>query len=52
MAIHFTKDGIYADTEAERLEFYDRLCTGDPIIMGHLELYDMELEVVGDTTQQ
>ena len=41
--IRFTADGIYADTEEERLDFYDRLCAGDPVIMGHLFLYEKEL---------
>lgn len=46
MAIHFTADGIYADTEEERLAFYDRLCAGDPTIWGHLAIYERELELV------
>jgi len=41
--IRFTKDGVFADTEDERLTFYDRLTAGDPIIMAHLEIWRMEL---------
>lgn len=44
--IRFTNDGVYADTEEERLEFYDRLCAGDPVIMGHLALYQMEINLL------
>ncbi len=41
--IRFTEDGIFADTEDERLAFYDRMHAGDPIIMAHLEQWRMEL---------
>ena len=44
--IRFTKVGIFADTEEERLAFYDRLTAGDPVIMGHLGIYRMELEAL------
>lgn len=41
--IRFTEDGIFADTEEERLAFYDRMDAGDPVIMAHLEQWHMEL---------
>lgn len=44
--IRFTENGIFADTEEERLAFYDRLTAGDPVIMAHLELWRRELSVV------
>ena len=44
--IRFTENGIFADTEEERLAFYDRLTVGDPEIMAHLELWREELNVV------
>jgi len=44
--IHFTAEGIYADTEEERLEFYDRLSAGDPEVLGHILLYEQELHGV------
>ena len=42
MTIHFTAEGIYADTEEERLTFYDRMCAGDPIILGHILIWEWE----------
>lgn len=44
--IHLTPEGIVADTVEERQAFYDRLCSGDPIILGHLAIWKMELEVL------
>ena len=44
--IRFTADGIYADTEEERLEFYDRLNAGDPVIWGQLAIYELELQAI------
>lgn len=44
--IRFTEEGVFADTEEERLAFYDRLAFGDPVIMAHLELWRRELRVV------
>lgn len=46
MTIHLTRTGIYANTEQERLDFYDRLTTGDPSLMMELELYRIELSLV------
>jgi len=46
MTIHFTKDGVFADTEQEKLEFLDRLHSGDPVIAVELEIYRRELEEV------
>lgn len=43
MTIHFTKEGIFADTEEEKLTFYDRLHAGDPVIMAHLEIWRCQL---------
>lgn len=37
--IHFTLNGIYADTLEEKLAFYDRMHAGDPIIMAHIEIW-------------
>ncbi len=37
--IHFTQDGIYADIESERLDFYDRLSAGDPVLCGQVILW-------------
>ena len=50
--IHFTNDGIYADTEEERLAFYDRLCAGDPVIFGHLVVYERELELAEENEEE
>jgi len=44
MTIHFTEDGVYADTEDERDAFYDRMLRGDPVIWGHIQLHEMELK--------
>ncbi len=44
--IHFTNEGIFADTEEEKLAFYDRQHAGDPVIMAHLEQWRIELELV------
>ena len=52
MTIHFTKDGIYADTEEERLAFYDRLCAGDPVILGHLAIHELQLNLVEEETNE
>jgi len=46
--IRFTEEGIFADTEEERLAFYDRMHAGDPIIMAHLELWKRELSIVDE----
>ena len=43
--IHFTNDGIYADSEEERLAFYDRMCAGDPVMLAHLEIWGMERDL-------
>ncbi len=40
--IHLIPNGIYADTREEVKAFYDRLHTGDPVILGHLMLYEIE----------
>ena len=39
MTIHFTPEGIFADTEEEKLEFYDEMHRGNPVIMAHLEIW-------------
>ena len=44
--IRFTENGIFADTEKERQEFYKQMDAGSPVIMAHLELWRKELEVV------
>ena len=49
--IRFTENGIFADTEEERLAFYDRLTAGDPTIMAHLELWRTELSVVASAEE-
>jgi len=41
--IRFTLEGIYADTEEERDEFYKQAEAGNPTIMAHLALYKHEL---------
>ena len=48
MTIHFTAEGIYADTEEERIAFLDKLCEGNPIIWGHLAIYERELELADE----
>ena len=45
MAIHFTKDGIFADTEEERLAFLDKVSEGNPVVWGELAIYERELEL-------
>ena len=47
--IRFTKDGIFADTQKERDEFYLRMDNGDPTIMAHLELWREELSIEKET---
>ena len=42
--IHLTEDGIYADTEWERQEFYKRMDSGDPVIMAHLDIWREEVK--------
>lgn len=44
MTIHFTAEGVLADTEEEKLEFYDRMHRGDPVILGHIQLWRLRLE--------
>lgn len=44
MTIHFTEDGVYADTEEERNTFYDQMLRGDPVIWGHIQIHNMQLE--------
>lgn len=41
MAIHVTPDRIYADTEEERLAFYDAMHAGNPVVMAEIEIYRM-----------
>ena len=41
--IRFTEEGVFADSEEERLAFYDKLTAGDPVVMIHLELWRREL---------
>ena len=41
--IRFTRQGIYADTEEERQEFYKQMDAGEPTIMAHLDLWRKEL---------
>lgn len=48
MTIHFTAKGIFADTEEEKLAFYDRACAGDPVIMMELELHHLKLRRMED----
>lgn len=50
--IRFTAEGIYADTEEEKLTFYDRMHAGDPVIMAHLEQWRMELALKEVTNEQ
>lgn len=50
--IHFTNEGIFADTEEERLTFYDRMHAGDPVVMMHLEQWRMELELVKEKSNE
>ena len=45
MAIHFRPNGIYADTEEEKLTFYDKVCEGDPVIWGHITIWEWEQEL-------
>jgi len=42
--IHFTSEGIFADTEEEREEFYKQANSGEPMLMAHLALYRQELK--------
>jgi hypothetical protein len=49
--IHFTPNGIYADTEEERQTFYDRLCMGDPVIAGKIEIWKMRQELSKNKTE-
>ena len=49
--IRFTEDGIFADTEEERLAFYDRMHAGDPTIIAHLEQWRMELALKGNEVE-
>ena len=44
MTIHFTKEGVFADTEEEKLAFYDRMHAGDPIVMAYLEIWRHQME--------
>ena len=44
MTIHFTPDGIFADTEEEKLAFYDRMHAGDPVIMANIEVWRARVE--------
>jgi hypothetical protein len=48
VSIHFTANGIYTDTEEERLAFYDRLCAGDPVIWGHIVIWERECDCTSD----
>ena len=50
--IHFTNEGVFADTEEERLAFYDRIHAGDPVIMAHLEQWHIELELVREKSNE
>ncbi|MBU0846882.1 hypothetical protein KKH23_06790 [Patescibacteria group bacterium] len=38
--IHFTLDGLFTDSEEERQDFYDRLAWGDPVIWGHITIWE------------
>ena len=44
--IHFTAEGVFADTEEERLAFYDRMHASDPVIIAHLEQWRIELKAL------
>jgi len=44
--IHLTPNGVYADTHKELLAFYDRLHTGDPVVLGHLMLSEMRRKLL------
>jgi len=48
MAIHFTDKGIFADTEEEKLAFYDRVCAGDPVIWGHIAIWEREYDLANN----
>ena len=50
--IHFTKEAIYADTEEEKLDFYDRMHAGDPVILGHILLWELGTKNVEISTEQ
>ena len=54
MTIHFTNEGIFADTEEEKLAFYDRMHAGDPVIMAHIEIWrtQIERETAGGDAEQ
>lgn len=45
MPIHFTREGVFADTEEERLTFYDQQCAGDPVLFMQIELWRKQCEV-------
>jgi len=47
--IHLTPDGIYADSKEELEAFYDRLHAGDPTILGHLMLYEVEKDLLEES---
>jgi hypothetical protein len=49
--IHFTPDGIFADTEEERLILVDRMVAGDPVVMGHILQWEMERKSLSVDTQ-
>ena len=44
--IHLTPNGIYADSKEELEAFHDRLHAGDPVVLGHLMLYEMERKLL------
>jgi hypothetical protein len=46
MTIHFTHDGIFADTEDERQIFYDKLCSGDPTVYAHVAIWERDIEII------
>ena len=44
--IHLTNNGIYADSKEELDAFYDKMHAGDPVILGHLMLYEIEKDLL------
>jgi len=50
--IHFTNDGVYADTEEEKLEFYDQLHRGDPVVAGHVWLWQHQQDLLKTTGEE
>ena len=50
--IRFAIDSIFADTEEEKLQFYDRICAGDPIVFGQIAIWEQKRKLLLDNEAQ